>query len=124
MAATTARKKHLSASTDGRGIKIVATATAGTALHTATATADGSQRDEIYVYLYNSHTDDVEVTFEYGGVTDPDDHIVVTVPFDSGLILAIPGLTLENALALAAFASVANVVVAYGFVNPISQDID
>ncbi len=124
MAATTAAKRKLSGSTNGKGIKIVPTTTPGTTIHDATATTDGTDRDELYVYLYNGHTADVTVTFEVGGVTDPDNLIIVTIPFKSGLVLALPGLPFDNAVNIDAFASVANVVMAYGWINAITQDAD
>ncbi len=124
MAATTARKIPLSGSTDGKGIKIVPTSTPGTTIHDAAATSDGTLREEVYIYLYNHHTVDVDVTFEVGGTTDPDNLLRVTIPFKAGLVLAFPGLPFDNAVNIDAFASVANVVMAYGFVNPITQDID
>lgn len=115
-------KIPFSGSTQGRGIKVVATATAGTTLHTTGTSA--TIIDEVWLWLYNGHTADVVVTIELGGVTVPDDVVVVTVPFKSGLMLAVPGFPLLGSgaasLVLAAFASVANVVTARGFVNRIT----
>jgi len=46
-------KRELSGGADGVPIKVVATATAGTTIHTATSeTADGSY-DEIWLYAVN-----------------------------------------------------------------------
>ncbi len=112
-------KQLLSGSTNGRGIQVDQTATAGTLLHTATATAN--EFDEIYLYLYNSHTADVEVTLEFGGVTVPDDQIVMTIPFDAGLVLVLPGLILNGGVVLRAFAATVDVIVATGYVNRINQ---
>lgn len=112
-------KLKFSGSTDGRGIKIAATATAGTLIHTATAVAN--ELDELYLYLANMHTADVEATIELGGVTVPDDLIVITIPFDAGLVLVVPGLVLEGGVILRAFAATADVIVATGFVNRINQ---
>jgi len=103
---------HLSGSTDGAGVKIAATATAGTTLHTAVAATD--QIDEVTIWLYNSHTAPVEVTFEIGGTTDPDNHLVLTVPADSGLYLALDNFPIQNSKTIAAFADTTNVVIAYG----------
>lgn len=103
---------HLSSSTDGAGIKIAATSTAGTTLHTAVAATD--QIDEVTIWLYNSHTSAVAVTFEIGGTTDPDNHMVLTIPADSGLYLALDGLPIQNSKTIAAFAGTANVVIATG----------
>lgn len=97
-----------SGSTNGRAIKVVATATLGTTLHTAvTGTSD---MDEIYVWAYNDHTADVLLTIEFGGVATPGDTIRYTVPFDDGLHLIIPGIRLQNGLVVTAFAGTANVI--------------
>jgi hypothetical protein len=112
-------KVKLSSSTSGRGIKVVATATAGTALHTAVAGANDI--DEIWIYALNTHTADVTLTLEWGGVTAVSDTIgPVTIPAYGGLILVAPGLILNGGLALAAFASVANVIAIWGYVNRIT----
>jgi hypothetical protein len=112
-------KQQLSGSTNGRGIKIVATATAGTLLHTAVSETD--QFDEVWIYLWNSHSADVLVTLELGGVTDPDDIVEVTIPFQQGLYLVVPGIPYSGGVAIRAFAATANVVVASGFVNRVDQ---
>ena len=97
-----------SGSTNGRAVLVVATATAGTILHTAvTGTAD---MDEIYVWAFNDHTADVLLTIEFGGVTTPADTIRYTVPFNDGLHLIIPGIRLQNGLVVRAFAGTASVV--------------
>lgn len=111
-------KLKLSGSTDGRGIKVAATATAGTTIHTAHAT----DIDEIWLYAYNHHTADVNLTIEFGGTSSPDDLIQVSVPFKSGLKLVIPGFTLTNSLVVRAFAGTTNVIMIHGFVNRITQD--
>jgi hypothetical protein len=108
-------KEFLSGSTNGRPIKLVATATPGTLLHTAHATS----KDEVSVYLSNTSAGDVEVTVEFGGVTSPDDHIKFTVPAND-TILAVPGVPLSNSLVARAFAGSANVITATGYVNRIS----
>jgi hypothetical protein len=108
----------LSGSTDGRMIKVVATATAGTTIHTGSATA--TTFDEIWLYAVNSDSTDRKLTIEWGGVTAPDDLIEFTVPAESGLYLIAPGLVLKgNAtpLVVKAFCASANVVSIAGFVN-------
>ena len=50
-------KTILSGSTDGRGILVTATATAGTLIHTGSATA--TTLDEIWLYAVNSDAADV-----------------------------------------------------------------
>lgn len=112
-------KVKLSGSTNGRGIKVAATATAGTTIH---QTGTGNI-DEVWLYAYNSDTVARTLTIEWGGVSVPEDNQKITIPSLSGLTLVVPGLTLYpsgSALTVAAFASVTNVIVITGFVNRIS----
>lgn len=114
-------KLVLSGSTDGRGIVVSGSATPGVLVHTGSATA--TVIDEVYLYLQNNHTASVVATIEYGGVTSPNDLIVATIPFKSGLYTILPGLPLKgNAtpLEIRVFASVLNVISAFGFVNRIT----
>lgn len=115
-------KIPFSGSTQGQGIKVVATATAGTLVHTTGTSA--TVIDEVWLYLWNSHTADVLTTIEFGGATAPDQNIVLTVPFKAGLLLAIPGLPLLGSgaasLTVKVFAATTNVIVVLGFVNRIT----
>lgn len=113
---TTYSKVKLSGSTDGRAVEVAATATPGTTIHTADATA----LDEIWLYLHNTSLLGVDVTIQWGGVASPDDTLMLTIAPREGLVLAVPGLLLTNSLVLKSFASVTNVVLAFGFVNRIS----
>lgn len=117
----TAVKRKLSQSTDGLGIKVVATATAGTAIHTAVAGTTAGTFDEVWLYAYNGDTIDRALTLEWGGAAVPDNNIVVTIPAQSGLTLVAPGLILQNSKTVAAFASAANVITITGFVNAITD---
>ena len=117
----TAVKRKLSGSTDGRGIKVVATASAGTTIHTAVAGTTAGTFDEVWLYAYNSDTVDRLLTIEYGGTTAPDDNIKVTIAAQSGLVLVTPGLILQNGDVVKAFAAAANVVVIFGYVNAITD---
>ena len=109
-------KLKLSGSTDGRIIKVVQTATAGTTIHTAHATA----LDELWLWAVNSDTTDRKLTIEFGGVAAPDDLIEQTITAESGLVLICPGLLLTNSLVVKAFAASANVVMVGGYVNRIT----
>lgn len=114
-------KRKLSGSTDGKAIKITQTATAGDTIHTAVSgTTDGSY-DEIWLWAYNGHSADVVLTIEFGGATVPDQNIVLTVPYKSGLIPVVPGLILQNEMVVKAFAGTANVITIIGFVNRITD---
>jgi hypothetical protein len=111
-------KNTLSGSTNGKPIKVVATATLGTTIHTTPAGT--TSLDEIWLYAFNSDTLDRTLTIEYGGATAPDQNIVLTVPKQAGLVLVVPGLLLQNSLVVTAFASAANVVTISGYVNRIA----
>lgn len=113
---TTYTKLKLSGSTDGKGILVAATATAGTTIHTAHAT----DLDEIWIYAVNSSAADVKLTIEWGEATAPDGNIEGALPAEGGLVLVIPGLLLTNSLVVKAFAGTADVIVIHGFVNRIS----
>lgn len=114
-------KDKLSASTDGRGIKVAATATAGTTIHTGSATA--TTFDEVWLYAQNTDTTARKLTIEWGGTSAPDDLIEITIPAESGLTLVVPGLVIKgNAtpLVVRAFAATTNVIIIHGYVNRIS----
>lgn len=117
----TVSKILLSGSTDGRQIKVVATATAGTAIHTAGAGNGNTTVDEVWLWAVNSDTTNRKLTIEFGGATAPDDLIEQTIPAESGLVLVVPGICIENSVAVAAFAAAANVVMISGFVNRITN---
>lgn len=110
-------KLKLSGSTDGKAIKVAATATAGTTIHTAHATA----LDEIWLYAHNSSASTVKLTLEFGGTAAPDDHIEINIGAEgTGLVLVSPGLLLTNSLVVKAFAATANVITLTGYVNRIA----
>lgn len=114
-------KRKLSSSTDGKAIKIAATATPGTAIHTAVAGTTAGTFDEIWLWAFNSHTEDVVLTVEFGGASAPDQNIVVTIPFKAGLVPVVPGLILQNEATVKAFAGTTNVITITGFVNAITD---
>ena len=110
-------KLKLSGSTDGKAVKVAATATAGTTIHTAHATA----LDEIWLYAHNSSAATVKLTLEFGGTAAPDDHIEINIGAEgTGLVLVAPGLLLTNSLVVKAFAATANVITLTGYVNRIA----
>lgn len=109
-------KLKLSGSTDGKQIKVVQTATAGTTIHTAHATS----LDEIWLWAVNSDTTARKLTIEWGEATAPDGNIEVTIPAESGYVLVVPGLLLTNSLVVKAFAASANVILINGYVNRIT----
>jgi hypothetical protein len=117
----TASKRILSGSTNGKPIKVVATATLGTTIHTAVAGTTAGTYDEVWLWAYNGHTTTATLTIEFGGATVPDQNIILTLAAKTGLTLVVPGLILQNGLVVTAFADVANVVTLSGFINAITD---
>ena len=105
----------------GLAVKVAATSSAGTAIHTASSTA--TTIDEIWLYAVNTSTSSVKLTIEWGEVTAPDGNIELTVLPEAGLVTVVPGFLLQgNATpkVIRAFAGTANVICIHGFVNRIT----
>ena len=115
-------KQILSGSTDGKAIKVAATSIAsGTTIHTGSTTS--TTLDEIWLYAQNTSTSSVKLTIGWGGTTDPDDLIELTVQGEAGLVTVIPGFLIKGnatALVVRAAAATANVITIHGFVNRIA----
>ena len=114
-------KKILSGSTDGRAIKVAATTSAGTTIHTGPTNT--AHIDEVWLYASNTDTTARKLTIEWGGTTSPDDLIELTIPPEAGLVLVVPGLIIKgnaSALVVRAFCASANEVTISGWVNTIS----
>ena len=114
-------KTKLSGSTDGRAIKVAATATAGDTIHTGSGTA--TTYDEVWIYAQNTSGSDVKLTLEWGGTTAPDDLIELTITAEAGLTLVAPGLLIKgnaSPLIVKAFAGTTNVITLHGYVNQIT----
>lgn len=115
-------KEILSGSIQGRNIKVAATASPGTLIHTTGI--ESTVTDEIWVYAYNGHTASVVLTIQQGGTGTPDDDITVPIPAKSGLMLVVPGLVLKGTGTVGsevrAYAGTADVVTVTGYVNRIS----
>lgn len=112
-------KQLLSGSTNGKAIKVAATATAGTLIHTA---ASGTSTiDEIWLYAHNTSSAAVKLTIEWGETTAPDGHIEINIGAEgTGMVLVAPGIPLQNSLVVRAFAGTANVINIFGYVNRIA----
>ncbi len=110
-------KNKLSGSTNGKPIKVAATSSTGTTIHTAVSGT--SSWDEIFLYAFNSDSTDRVLTIEFGGTTAPDQNIVQTIPAQAGLVLVVPGLVLDNSLVVTAFCPTTNVITISGFVHNI-----
>jgi hypothetical protein len=115
-------KEKLSGSTQGKAIKVAATASVGTTIH-ATGTSATIQ-DEIWLYAYNSSAAAVVLTIQFGGTTAVDNDIKLSIPATSGLTLVVPGLILTGtgsaANTVAAYAGTTNVITISGYVNRIT----
>ena len=112
-------KTLLRGSTNGKAIKVVATATAGTTIHTAVSGT--ASLDEVWLYAHNSSAATVKLTLEWGEATAPDGNIEINVGAEgTGLVLVSPGILLQNSLVIKAFAATANVVTLVGYVNRIA----
>ncbi len=112
-------KELLSASTNGKGVLVAATSTAGTLIHTAVSGT--TDIDEVWLYAVNAHSASIKLTLEWGEATEPTGNIEQTVPNESGLMLLVPGLLLQNGLTIKAFAATANEVVIHGYVNRVDK---
>ena len=112
-------KAKLSGSTNGRQIKVGATATPGTTIHTATSSAN--TLDEVWLWACNTSSSTVALTVELGGTTDPDDLIEVGIPAESGLVMVVPGIPMDGGVVIRAFAATGDVINISGFVNQIDQ---
>jgi hypothetical protein len=114
-------KKKLSGSTDGLAIKVTGTSTAATVtVHTAVAGTTAGVFDEIWLYANNTSSSAVKLTLEWGTATAADGNIELTIAAESGLVLVVPGLILQNAKVVKAFAATADVILLSGYVNAIA----
>ena len=115
---STFTKVALTGAANGLPIKVVATASAGTTIHTAIAGT--SSFDEIWLWATNTTASDILMTMQWGGTTSPDDDILYTVTARDGLKAIAPGLILQNSLVVKVYAAASNVIQIYGFVNRIT----
>jgi hypothetical protein len=115
-------KKPLSGNAVGGPIKVAATTSPGTVIHTSESSS--SITDEVWLYAYNSSSVSVTLTLQYAGTSSPDNDIMLTMPSRSGLVLVVPGLVLigtgSAGTSVRAYSSVANVITVSGYVNRIT----
>lgn len=111
------QKRKLSGSIDGRGIKVTATVSPGSLIHTALDSVAANEWDEIFIQAVNTSAAAVKLTVEWGGVSNPDDLIEITIPAESGFSEVINGSVLQNGAAVRAFAAQADVIILHGYVN-------
>lgn len=110
----------LSGSTNGKPIPVAATATPGTTVHTAVNGT--SSFDEVYLWASNVTGSAATLTIEWGGVTDPGNHIVkaVSIPANSPPIPIVTGQVLNNGLVIGAFSGTGSAINLTGYVNRIA----
>ena len=114
-------KKKLSGSTSGMAVKVTGTSTAATVtVHTATSSTTEGTYDEIWIYANNTSATADKLTLEWGTATAADGNIELTIAAESGLVLVIPGLVLQNSMTVKAFSGTANVILLTGYVNAIT----
>ena len=113
-------KAHLSGAADGLAVKVAATSSTGTTIHTAVSGTTAGSFSDIRIWCWNTGTSDVKVTFEWGTTTAADGNIELTIPGEAGLVQVIPGLILHNSKVVTAFAGTADVILCLGYVNEIA----
>lgn len=113
-----------SASTQGEPIKIAATATPGTLIHTGDVALYTSVVHRIYLWAVNTQAaataSTVLLTVEYGAATAPDLNIPTPIPGQAGLVQVLDGQILSGsgsvALTIKAFAGTTNVITVMGYI--------
>lgn len=112
-------KNKLSASTDGAPIKVVATSTTGTTIHTAVSGTTANTWDEVWLWAFNTDTTARKLTVEFDIANQSGNTLEVTIPPESGAFLLVPGWVMQNGKLITAFCASANVVWIGGYVNEI-----
>jgi hypothetical protein len=103
----------LNGSTDGLPIPVVATATAGTLIHTC----GSSGFEKVWIFAANVTALVVRLTVEWGSVSDPGGHLVHSMsilPYSPPIPIAI-GQVLQNGKVVRAFCSTASGINITGF---------
>ncbi len=111
------KKRKLSASVDGRGIKVAATASPGTLIHEALNSIAANEWDEIYLRAVNTSSTAVKLTLEWGGTEAPDDQVELSISAEDGFHDVVTRHILQNSREVRAFADTANAIVLHGYVN-------
>ncbi len=115
------KKRKLSASDGGRGIKVAATASPGTLVHEALESIAQNEWDEVWIRAVNTSGSSVKLTLEWGGTTSPDDQVEITLPGEDGFHDIVLGHVLQNGKEVRTFAATGDVIVLHGFVNRYEQ---
>ncbi len=112
----------LSAATAGGIIKVTATATPGTTIHTATSSDMAEGCDEVYLWCGSTSTSTVNATLHIAQIAAEQDRTInVRVPAAyNGPIMVLAGHRVCDGVVITATASVADRVNLWGNVNRIS----
>ena len=107
----------LTGSSNGLPIPITAVATPGTTVHTAAAVG----YEEVFLWVSNVTSSTATITIEWGGVTDPGDHLVheYPVPANSLPIPLALGQRIDGSVVIAAFSGTASALNVTGYVNQV-----
>ena len=111
-------KMLLSGSTNGKGIKVVATSTLGTTIHTAVSGT--SSLDEIYLYAYNDATSSAQLNILWGGTIEPNNVFRTTILSRYGRTLVADGMLLTSGSTVSAYSNISGSIMIDGFVNRIT----
>ena len=112
--------RKLSESVDGKPIVVEDDATPGTLIHTAVSGQVTGTYDRVWLYGCNNHTEVVQITIEFGD-DQTSSNIIHSIEAQSGLMLLVPGLPLQNGATVNAFASVENVISLSGYVENVTD---
>lgn len=110
-------KLPLTGSTNGKGVLITSVTSPGTLLHTAVS--GSASFDEVWLYAMNTASSTVSLDVQYGG-TATADLIEINIPGESGLVLVVPGLYLNNSLEIRGFTTSASTITMHGYVNRVT----
>lgn len=104
-------RRILSGSDGGEPIKVAATSSPGTAIHTVAT----GRTQRLTLQAVNTDGTDRLLTVQWGDTGQPDNSIEVTVPAGGGIVTVVDGLPLAFGKSVRAFAATANVVLITGY---------
>lgn len=106
-------KSELNGSTDGKPIPVAAVATPGTTIHTTGATG----YEQLWIFATNVTAVAATLTVEWGGVTDPGDHLVkgYSIAANSGAVPIALGQVIKNSKVVKAFSGTASAINITGY---------
>jgi hypothetical protein len=112
-------RAHFSGSTGGRPIPVAATGTPGTTIHVAVG--GNVSMDVIFMFASNVTAVAATLTVEFGGASDPGDHLVknYSIPANSGPIPIALGQGMNAGLSVKAFSGTGSAINISGWVSQI-----